>query len=167
MSQTISAPHDGSTPDPTTKAPTETRGSRPPVAVDVMNRRVLVAHLGDSLLSVIKKLVDAEVRHVPVVDEDHRVVGIISDRDVRTTVGDPRAALERGGDAFLDAMVVDQIMTVKPRGVAPDASVLEIADLLLDERVGAVPVVTADDKLLGIVSYVDVLGHFVGRRTAA
>lgn len=141
--------------------------SRMPIAADVMNRRLLVAHRGDSLMSAIQKLVDAEVRHLPVVDEDFRVVGILSDRDVRTTVGDPRAAIDREGEAFLDAMQVDQVMSAEPLTVAADASILEIADTLLDERIGAIPVVAEDDRLLGIVSYVDVIAHFVGRRSAA
>jgi CBS domain-containing protein len=141
--------------------------SRVPIAADVMNRRVLVSHLGDTLFTAIQKLVDAGVRHLPVVDEDYRVVGIVSDRDVRTTVGDPRAALDREGDEMLDEILVDQLMSPNPITVSPETSVLEIADMLLDERVGAVPVVGPDDSLLGIVSYVDVIAHFVGRRHAA
>lgn len=139
---------------------------RIPTAVDVMHSRVLVTHPTDSVVSAIQKLVDAEIRHLPVVDEDFRVVGMLSDRDVRTAVGDPRKAIEQEAEDFLVEMEVGSVMTANPVCVPPDASVLAVAELLLDERVGAIPVVTDDDKLLGIVSYVDVLGHFTGRRRA-
>lgn len=136
---------------------------RIPSAADVMSRRVLSAHEDDSLLSAIQKLVDAEVRHVPVVDDDHRVVGILSDRDVRTVVGDPRSAIERWDDGIFGDVTVGGVMTRSPLTVQIDASVLAIAEILIDDRVGAIPVVTVDDKLVGIVSYVDVIGHFAGR----
>lgn len=136
---------------------------RIPTAADVMNGRLVVSHLGDSLITAIQKLVDAKVRHVPVVDEDFRVVGMISDRDVRTVVGDPVAAIERESDDQLAAMRVDSVMTTEPRTVLPQASLLEVAARLMDDQIGAVLVVTADDELLGIISYVDVIGHLTGR----
>ena len=123
-----------------------------------------VTHPTDPIVSAIQKLVEAEIRHLPVVDEDFRVLGMLSDRDVRTAVGDLRKAIEQESEDFLSEMEVGSIMTANPVCVPPTASVLEIAELLLDERVGALPVVTDDDKLLGIVSYVDVIGHFAGRR---
>jgi CBS domain-containing protein len=138
---------------------------RIPTAADVMSVRVLCAHQGDSLLSAIQKLVDAEVRHLPVVDDDHRVVGILSDRDVRTVVGDPRSAIERWDEDLFEDVTVGGVMTRAPVTVPVDASVLAIAEILIDDRVGAIPVVTLDDKLVGIVSYVDVIGHFAGRRS--
>lgn len=136
---------------------------RIPCAADVMHTRVLVTHPTDPIGSAIQKLIDAEVRHLPVVDEDFRVVGMLSDRDVRTAVGDPRRAIAEAED-FLSEIEVGGIMTAAPLSVSPTASVLEIAEILMDEKVGALPVVTDDDKLLGIISYVDVIGHFAGRR---
>ena len=44
------------------------------------------------------------------------------------------------------------------------ASVLDLARIFVDEKVGAIPVVRDDDTLIGIVSYVDVIGHFLGRK---
>lgn len=134
-------------------------------AADIMRRRVLAVHPGDSLQSAIQKLLDADVRHLPVVDEDFRVVGIVSDRDVRTAVGDPRRSLEREGGVggALEERTVRDIMTKDTITVEAGASVFMVADIFVDERIGAVPVVRDDDTLLGIISYVDVIAHFVGR----
>lgn len=138
---------------------------RVPTAADVMRTRVLSASPSDTLFSALRKLLDAEIRHLPVVDDDYRVVGMLSDRDVRTAIGDPREALLRDGENdFLDEMLVENVMTPGSIAVPATASVLEIADVLLDEKVGALPVVDDSDKLIGIISYVDVLAHFAGRR---
>jgi CBS domain-containing protein len=138
---------------------------RLPTAADVMHARVLSASPTDTLFSALRKLLDAEIRHLPIVDDEYRVVGMLSDRDVRTAVGDPREAMLRDGENdFLSEILVESVMTPGPIVVPASASVLEIADALLDEKIGALPVVDVDDKLIGIISYVDVLGHFVGRR---
>jgi CBS domain-containing protein len=136
-----------------------------PTAADVMHTRVLSASPTDTLFSALYKLLDAEIRHLPIVDDDYRVVGMLSDRDVRTAIGDPREALRRDGENdFLSEILVESVMTPGSIVVPATASVLEVADALLDEKIGALPVVDDGDKLIGIISYVDVLGHFAGRR---
>lgn len=140
--------------------------STTPRAGDVMRRRVLVVHTNDTLESAISKLLDGGVRHLPVVDEDFRVVGIVSDRDVRTVVGDPRKSLafDGGPGGELSERTVSTVMTNDPITVGAAVSVFDVAELFVDERIGAVPVVRDDDTLLGMISYVDVIAHFVGRR---
>jgi CBS domain-containing protein len=54
-------------------------------------------------------------------------------------------------------------MTANPHTIAPDASLYELASYFIDERVGAVPVVDDADKLIGIVSYIDVLAFLLPR----
>lgn len=135
-------------------------------AGDIMHARVIAAHPTDSLGSAIQKLLDARIRHLPVVDDDHRVVGMLTDRDVRTAIGDPRESLAQAGtpgDPLVD-VIVDSVMTRDPVTVFTNASVYEVAGSMIDERVGAVAVVRDDGTLTGIISYVDVLAHFIGRQ---
>ncbi len=135
-------------------------------AGDIMHARVIAAHPTDSLGSAIQKLLDARIRHLPVVDDDHRVVGMLTDRDVRTAIGDPRESLSQAGtpgDPLVD-VIVDGVMTRAPLTVLASASVYEVAGAMIDERVGAVAVVRDDGTLTGIISYVDVLAHFIGRQ---
>jgi CBS domain-containing protein len=136
---------------------------RIPTASDIMSGRVVVAHLGESLISAVQKLVDSEIRHLPVVDAEFRAVGMLSDRDVRTAVGDPLSVLERQSDDDLAALCVDSIMTTTPHFVSPAASVLEVASMLVDDQIGALLVVNEGEELLGIISYVDVIAHLTGR----
>jgi len=101
---------------------------------------------------------EQEIRHVPVVD-DGTVVGILSDRDLahfditRLLTVDGAEALRRE----LSTPVV-KLMSPDVVVVGPEAELTEVIDLLLEHRVGAVPVVRPETgELIGIVSYVDVL----------
>jgi len=135
-------------------------------AADIMRRELFVSHPDDSVASAVEKLVRWNIRHLPVVDADYRVIGVLSDRDVRSAAGDPREAMTRSHrDGFLSDVRVDSLMQRKPITIPTTMGLFEIGDLLLRERIGAVPVVHDDDKLVGIVSYVDVLAHLIGNRS--
>jgi len=123
----------------------------------LMTREPVTAASDDTLLDAAARMADRNVRHLPVVDGERHVVGILSDRDVRTVVGDwlrpfrpsdavVRARTYRVGDAMTrDVVVVNQ-----------DAPFDEVVRVFTDQRVGAVPVVDNTDRLVGIISYVDV-----------
>jgi CBS-domain-containing membrane protein len=112
------------------------------------------ARVGDAL----RALQELEVRHLPVVNSEGALVGMLSDRDLRGLavpvlidgewLGTVRLAL----DASVQSMMNSDVFSV---GI--EAEVEEIVDLILGEKVGAVPVLDADGKLAGIVSYVDLL----------
>ena len=110
---------------------------------------------GQPLLEAIGLMVDYGVRHLPVL-EDGQVVGILSDRDVRTAVGDPREALAQGREG-LEALEVGSVMTDDVIVVQGDANLAEVAQKFLDSQVGAIPVVDDNGNLLGIISYLDLI----------
>jgi CBS domain-containing protein len=138
-------------------------GAKVPQAGGLMRTNVLSLHPHDTLLDAVEKVLLAEIRHLPVVDDDKRVVGMVSDRDLRAAVGDLRSALEGNRRAMLSEMRVEEVMMPEPITLRPDASVLEIADVFIDDRIGAVPLVDARGTLVGILSYVDVLASLFGR----
>src|SRR5205814_7900057 len=105
------------------------------------------------LLEAVGLMVDRDVRHVPVVDSAGRVVGIVSDRDVRTAIGDPIEAL-RQELTELEELKVSGVMTTDVITVREDRHLSDVARQFVDERVGAIPVVDARDRLVGIVTYV-------------
>lgn len=88
------------------------------------------------------------VRHLLVVDGD-RLSGILSNRDVR------RLALEDPGPSLL-AEPVRSIMTEDPVTVAPETAVTVAARLLLEHRIGALPV-RDGDRIVGIFTTADAL----------
>jgi acetoin utilization protein AcuB len=87
------------------------------------------------------------IRHLPVVTGG-RLIGMVSDRDVRSAVAGPP-----GPGA-------GRIMTPDPVTVSPDTRIEHAARLMLDRRFGSLPVVDAT-TLVGIVTYTDLLRAFV------
>jgi CBS domain-containing protein len=131
----------------------------PAHAEDVMTGAPKTAGPGENLLDVVARMRRERVRHLPVVDEQMHVVGMLSDRDVRAAVGDPRRAA--AGDAEAAAQVrfmkVADAMSTPALVGRQDEPLPEIARHFLDWRVGALPIVDAQERLVGIVSYLDVL----------
>lgn len=106
----------------------------------------------------VRLLQSMEIRHLPVVDEEQGLVGMLSDRDLRGVslphliderwFGDLRMAMEEAVSTVMSSDVLSVDMETEAR---------DIIELMLEHKVGAVPVVDADGGLVGIVSYMDVL----------
>jgi len=111
--------------------------------------------LNSSVMDVVGLLSTAGVRHIPVV-EDGRLIGIVSDRDIRSIAGDylqmPAEQTTKRLPLVADFCETD-VLTV-----SPDDDIIDVIDLMLSHTIGALPVVQQwDQKLVGMVSYVDVL----------
>ena len=102
-------------------------------------------------------LYEHDIRHLPIV-RGGEVVGIVSDRDLRRFQATESEDDE--GEPF-DAPrdpTVSTVMNTNPARIDSETDVAEIVELMLLHRVGALPVVdTETNRLLGIVSYVDLL----------
>ena len=123
----------------------------------MMTRAPATTAVDDSLIDAAARMAERNVRHLPVVDGDHHVVGMLSDRDVRTLFGDSSRSL-RPSDALvrLHSMHVADAMTRDAFVVRQDAAFSDVVRVFTEQRVGAVPVVDEADRLVGIISYVDV-----------
>ena len=108
-----------------------------------------------SLVDAVATMVDHKVRHLPVVDHTNTVVGILSERDVRTAIGDPVRYREMRTST--PRHVVGDVMAIPPVLVPFDRSLHELARQFAEDRLDAVCVVDKFGALIGIVSYVDVL----------
>jgi CBS domain-containing protein len=147
------------------------RGFLPPASGaprvrDVMTPSPRSVRASQTLTDALAEMVTGEFRHLPVVDDDDRLVGILTDRDVRGIVGDPLTVLrdETFGETL--RLTVDEVMTTSPIAVRAEDPIEALGSALLDERVGAVPVIDGERRLVGIVSYVDVLQHALRGRGA-
>jgi CBS domain-containing protein len=98
------------------------------------------------------------VRHLPVLDADGRIVGIVSNRDLLeaslTNVLDFEREQRQG---FLRSVDVAEVMTREVETIAPDASLAAAASRLVGHRIGCLPVVRDDGVMVGLVTETDLL----------
>jgi len=106
---------------------------------------------------------EADVRHIPVVQAD-ALVGMVSDRDL-ARVDIARLLRVEGADALREELTtpIAKVMSPNVIAVEPETEIGDVIDLLLEHKIGAVPVVQEETReVLGIISYVDVLRALQG-----
>jgi acetoin utilization protein AcuB len=129
--------------------------------VDRMTRNVVTVQLNDSIRDAIEKMTRGHFRHLPVVDGEGQLAAMLSDRDVRL-IRPSLAFVTSDTEALqLASMAVRQAAVFNPVTVHADVSLVAAAEILLRWEIGALPVVGAGDKLLGIITYTDILREFV------
>lgn len=125
-----------------------------------MSTEVVVANLHDGLRQTFYRMRERDIRHMPVVSADERVVGIISDRDLRhpNWVDDE----ENCAHYYLldNAHKVEGTMSSKPAVVHADDDLKHAVELIIEHKYGALPVIDDDQKLVGIISVIDLLRAF-------
>ncbi len=100
------------------------------------------------------------IRHLPVVEGD-RLVGIVTDRDIRQASPSAATGLEVHELTYLlEQVKVREIMTEKVVTVSPETLIEEAARLMLRHRIGGLPVVE-EGRLVGIITETDILQAFV------
>ncbi len=118
----------------------------------------------DAALEAFDTMVDRGVRHLPVVNEAHRVIGILSIDDLRAAFPIDVSLLHQLGPVerrrLLDLAVADA-MTWVPQTTRESATLPEAAEVLAQHRIGCLPVVDGKQRLIGILSETDVMRGFV------
>ena len=125
------------TKDPLTVAPVETIGQ----AEDLMDTN--------------------KIRQIPVA-QGKDLVGIVTDRDIRSFLGGSLFARVKARENALNTKV-REIMTTEPMTVSADDDLQEAVELMIEEKIGGIPVVDEAEGLVGIVTYLDVLRCFLNR----
>jgi acetoin utilization protein AcuB len=103
-------------------------------------------------------------RHLPVVDEAGKLIGMLSDRDVRLIRPSLAFVDKQEANVQLWSTSVQQAAVFEPVKVLPETTVKEAAELMLRWHVGGLPVVAEKDRLIGIITYTDLLREFLGHR---
>jgi CBS domain-containing protein len=134
---------------------------------DVMTSRVAAVGPGATLKQVAETLLDRAVSGLPVVDEAHRVLGVVSETDIvaktaqGVVVGGLSAVLAdvSGGGRRLEATTAGEAMTAPAVTTDPDAPLADAARLMITRRVNRLPVVDGG-RLAGIITRSDVVRAF-------
>jgi CBS domain-containing protein len=100
------------------------------------------------------------IGHLPVV-EGETVVGIVSLQDVLEVSLTPLMHGEKVQRIFLEGVSVESVMSTPPTTISPDASIQEAAQLMVEKRIGCLPVVE-HGRLVGLVTETDILRIVAG-----
>jgi CBS domain-containing membrane protein len=128
-----------------------------------MTEEVFTLRPHDNLVALEDLMDSHRVRHVPIVDREGDVVGLVSHRDLaRGALGrldDLPMSVERD---LLRGRKAREIMTPDPLTVEPDTPLAEAATMLLENKIGCLPVVEGS-HLVGILTEADFVRAYVER----
>jgi CBS-domain-containing membrane protein len=133
---------------------------------EIMTARVIWVSKDATFREMAVALREHRVSAFPVVDDDHKVIGVVSEADMlaKEALGDEPGVLagilHRRDQAKARGVTAGDLMTATVVAVRPDDTVEHAAKLMYDRRVKRLPVTDADGRLVGIISRADVLSVF-------
>ena len=139
-------------------------------AGDAMVRKVVSVTRKTPLVQVAEAMARHGVSGVPVVEEGERVVGVISEKDFLTRMGEQDAKNFMGvvaeclkGKGCVAVPIrgqnAEDIMTSPAVTVNEETSIMEIANIFTEKNINRVPVINQQGRLVGIISRADVVGN--------
>jgi len=128
-----------------------------------MTHKVITVRPETSVIDARDLMLKHRIRHLPVVEDDDFLVGIITDRDVRSILP---AAFYAKSDTHMEVgdfsgIKVAKAMTPNPHTVSPEDTIEDVLLQIQTLRVGALPVVDRRGRLQGLISVRDLLRAFI------
>ena len=126
---------------------------------DLMGRDVKTLNHNDKLTIADELMRMDRIRHLPVIDDEEELVGIVSQRDLfRSALARALGYGERAQQKLMDQLVVKEVMTKPVQTIGPDAPIAEAARLMSDKKIGCL-VVTQGERIVGILTEGDFVRH--------
>ncbi len=127
-----------------------------------MTKDVLTISPDTGILEAQTMMSQNRIRHLPVVLADNTLVGIVTDRDIRSSMPSTilSEAEKAGEEKRLAVMKVKDIMTADPITISPTETLEDAILMMQKHKVGAFPVVDQEGKLHGIISVRDLMRAF-------
>jgi CBS domain-containing protein len=134
---------------------------------DVMTTRVVAVRQGATYKDMAAELQEHHISALPVLDDQGKVIGVVSEADLLAQealdgedLGVIDGILHRRERAKAAGVTAADLMTRPPITITADDTVAHAARLMYGRRVKRLPVVTADGRLIGIVSRADLLSVY-------
>jgi acetoin utilization protein AcuB len=103
-----------------------------------------------------------DIRRLPVVDAEGTLIGIVTDRDVRGVLIPWKSSTEDKEFLYFASDVrVDEVMTSNVVTIRPETDIAEVARLIHTHKIGGLPVVDNGNKVVGIITAMDILAMFI------
>jgi acetoin utilization protein AcuB len=128
-----------------------------------MTRKVITIAPEDGIFKAQELMAANKIRHLPVIEPDNRLIGVVTDRDIRSALPYKffkESPSEEEKKNFAELKIKD-IMTKNPITISPTYTLQDALLMIQDARVGALPVVDENGILSGIISVRDLLRAFI------
>ena len=130
------------------------------VVADIMTANPVTVAPRNAIRTAVNLMREGGFRRLPVVDRG-RLVGIITDRDLRRAANSPFVIREQWYDNFiLDHIEVGSCMTPNPITVEPSAPIAKAARLMRNNKIGGLPVLS-EGQLVGMITDTDLLDFLI------
>lgn len=127
-----------------------------------MSRSLITISRQTGVDDALRMMRDRNIRRLPVVDNQGKLIGIVSDKDLYLASPSPASSLDIFELRYLLArLTVDKIMSSPVITVQPDTPLEEAARIMADRKIGGLPVLDGDDNLVGIITESDLFKIFV------
>lgn len=133
----------------------------PATVADYMTHNPKTINQNEPVKRAAELLNSMKFRHLPVIDDNQTVVGIISDRDLRN-IKTALDFLSETVEGQKERLPIREVMTVPVKTIQPNQALTDAAKIMNDMKIGALPVVE-NGKLIGILTYSDILRAFIDR----
>lgn len=129
----------------------------------VMTKKVITIDKDADISQAREKMSKHFIRHLPVVDENNQLIGIVTDRDIRSALPSSHLTQENGLKEWkrFSMCNIKDIMTKHPVTISPLDTIQDALILLFKKHFGALPVVNEQQKLIGIISVRDLLRELI------
>ena len=138
---------------------------QPPVAA-IMTTNLITVHSDDRYSKVEDVFRSHNIHHIPVVDQGNKLVGIVSQTDMHKLL-DKLTSMTSGksyNEKLLSSMQIGEFMTLSPLVIEPEDTVGLAADIILSNKLHALPVVD-DGALVGLITNHDLLAFAFAEST--
>ncbi len=121
-----------------------------------MSRHPMTVSPNTPVEQALKRMRDEKVRRFPVVDDDGKLVGIVSDKDLLYAAPSPATSLSIYELHYLYSRItISQVMTREVVTIEETAPIEEAARVMVDNKIGGLPVMR-EGKLVGIITETDI-----------
>jgi len=128
-----------------------------------MTRKVITVDQEANIFDAQKLIAKNQIRHLPVVDKNDRIIGIVTDRDIRSAwpYSFFKESYNKKDKEKFSKIKIKDIMTINPITLSPASTIQDALLMIQESKVGALPVVDEERKLKGIISVRDLLRAFI------
>ena len=120
----------------------------------IMDPNPVVVHAEDTVKNVSSFMMEKKLQQLPVVDEEGKLLGIITSYDLWQNLRDSKGN---------DSQIVMEVMSTNVLVIQPKDKMGTAAELFIDRRFKTLPVVNLDNKLKGVITAFDVIKYVMKR----